>query len=312
MTETSGMGSAGVFAVAGAVAISFSGVFVQIAALPAEQSSFLRTLYAVPVLAVIVLIVKRREHRSLRGTIHFGAVLVGVLEGVEVIAYHASIPSLGVGIATVLSNVQVVFVGIAGVLLFRERPRWWFWGAIPLMLVGVAMINTGSPAGVDRSAVVRGLVIALVGALTYAVYLVALRFLRLKQPQLDTTSIMASVTVGTLIPAAAAALVLGTARPAPTVMGNVWMLALALSTPVLGWWLLTHAIHRIPASFTSVTLLLQPTLALVWGVVLLSQDLTSIQIAGGVVVLIGIGAAQYATVQSRRKSRTSATSEVAK
>lgn len=297
--KTDGAVGAGLCAVGGAVAISFSGVFVQLAGLPAEQSSFLRTLYALPLLAVIVVIIRRRGGRSLRGTVHLSAVGVGLLEGIEVIAYHASIPPLGVGIATVLSNIQVVFVGVAGVLLFGERPRMWFWGAIPLMLIGVAMINGGGSATNDRTAVVHGLIIAIAGALTYALYLVALRYLRLKQPGLDTTTIMASVTIGTLIPAALAAIVLGTATVAPTLIDNVWMIALTVSTPALGWWLLTHAIHRIPASFTSVTLLLQPALALVWGVVLLSQDLTATQIVGGVIVLIGIGAAQHATMKTR-------------
>ncbi len=252
-------------------------------------------------LAAIVVIVRRREGRSLRGTVHMGAVGVGLLEGIEVIAYHASIPPLGVGIATVLSNIQVVFVGVAGVLLFGERPRIWFWAAIPLMLIGVAMVNGGGDGAGDRAAVLHGLLIAIAGAITYALYLVALRFLRIRRPELDTTTIMASVTIGTLIPAAIAALALGTATIAPTLIDNIWMLALAISTPVLGWWLLTHAIHRIPASFTSVTLLLQPALALVWGVVLLSQDLTPTQILGGVIVLLGITVAQHATMKTKAR-----------
>ena len=288
--------------VSGTVAISFSGVFVDLAHLPASQSSFLRTLYAVPLLFIVVVVQMRRQRRPIRSAVHWGAVAVGVLEGLEVIAYHASIPPLGVGVATVLSNIQVVFVGVAGVVVFGERPRPWFWIALPITLGGIAIINTtgdsGRPGAGTGAAI--GVVIAVLGAITYSAYLVALRYLRFRRPQLDTTTVMASVTLGTLIPAAVMAAIQGVARPAPTGIGNLWMLLLAVSTPVVGWWLLTRAIHHLPSSFTSVTLLLQPALALVWGVVLLHEDLVGSQIAGTLVVLGGIALAQHAVIKRRK------------
>lgn len=75
------------------------------------------------------------------------------------------------------------------------------------------------------------------------------------------------------------------------------MIALALCTPVLGWWLLTSSIHKLPASFTSVTLLLQPALALVWGVLLLGEPLDARKAIGCACVLVGIIVAQHANVR---------------
>lgn len=88
-------------------------------------------------LAMFTWWLRRKEPRPLPGLFRPVVIVVGVFEGLEVIAYHASIPPLGVGIATVLSNLQVVLVGLAGVFLFHEQPKPWFWASIPLTLAGV-------------------------------------------------------------------------------------------------------------------------------------------------------------------------------
>jgi drug/metabolite transporter (DMT)-like permease len=66
---------------------------------------------------------------------------------------------------------------------------------------------------------------------------------------------------------------------------------LALGSQVVGWLLLTSSIHHLPAAATSVALLLQPVLALVWGAVLLSEPIGVPQVLGAAVVLVGVALA---------------------
>jgi drug/metabolite transporter (DMT)-like permease len=63
------------------------------------------------------------------------------------------------------------------------------------------------------------------------------------------------------------------------------LFALALVVQVLGWWAIANSLPRLVASRSSLSLLLQPLLATVWGVLFFGEYLTVIQIAGGVVTL---------------------------
>ena len=68
-----------------------------------------------------------------------------------------------------------------------------------------------------------------------------------------------------------------------------WLLALALVAQVVGWLLIAAALPRVPALETSVLLLLQPMLTVLWGLLLFSEYLSGLQWAGVVLVLGGVG-----------------------
>jgi len=51
------------------------------------------------------------------------------------------------------------------------------------------------------------------------------------------------------------------------------------------WWAITRSLPKIKVSRAGLILLLQPTLAVIWGVVLLSEKLTLLQTAGAAVTL---------------------------
>jgi drug/metabolite transporter (DMT)-like permease len=66
------------------------------------------------------------------------------------------------------------------------------------------------------------------------------------------------------------------------------LLGLALISHAAGQGLIAFALAHLPATFSSVGLLLQPVIAAVFAWTLLAEPLVPLQIAGGVVVLIGI------------------------
>src|SRR5262249_2096870 len=71
---------------------------------------------------------------------------------------------------------------------------------------------------------------------------------------------------------------------------NGWILlvGLALISHAAGQGLIAYALAHLPATFSSVGLLLQPVIAALFAWVLLAEPLVPLQIAGGLVVLIGI------------------------
>ena len=71
--------------------------------------------------------------------------------------------------------------------------------------------------------------------------------------------------------------------------------ALALTSQVLGWLLITVSLPRLPAALTSVTLTIQPVGSVILGVILLSEEPTLLQL-GGVAFIV----AALLSIASRR------------
>jgi drug/metabolite transporter (DMT)-like permease len=268
----------------GAVMISFSAVWVRLADVEPARSAFLRVLYALPVLALLVAVHPRRQQvRWVRPL----AVLAGVFLGLDFVAWHASIAIVGAGLGTVLPNLQVVLVGVAGVLLFRERPRPSFWIGVPLVLVGVWILSVVGRPVVSGGSVPLGVVLGVVTAVMYAVSLVLLRIARGREGGGTAVEVLWSLTLGATLVTAVTAAVEGVAGPAGW-PADGWLLALAVGSQVVGWLLLTSSIHVLPAAATSIALLLQPVLAVTWGVLLLAEPVGPSQVAGAAVVLTGV------------------------
>ncbi len=130
----------------------------------------------------------------------------------------------------------------------------------------------------------------------YSGYLLVLRVARMRRPGMGAFDTMFWVTLGATLLTGAFAARAGVAGPAGRWPADGWLLCLALGSQVVGWVLLTSSIHRLPAALTAVTLVLQPVLALVWGVALLGEPLGLPQGLGAGLALLGVAAAQAASL----------------
>ena len=75
----------------------------------------------------------------------------------------------------------------------------------------------------------------------------------------------------------------------PTTTRDWWMvLGLAIVPHCVGQGLIAHALAHLPASFSAVTLLLQPVAAAIWGWLFLKEPLTAAQMGAGAIVVVGI------------------------
>ncbi len=79
--------------------------------------------------------------------------------------------------------------------------------------------------------------------------------------------------------------------------GHGWLLVLglALSAQVIGQSMIAYAFAHLPATFGSLGLYLQPLIAAFYARAVLGEALESVQIFGGVVVLVGIALARHAS-----------------
>ena len=75
-------------------------------------------------------------------------------------------------------------------------------------------------------------------------------------------------------------LVLGADDLAPAWPSAGWLFALALTSQVVGWMLITVSLPRLPAAMTSLILTIQPIGSVLLGALLLAQEPTRLQLVG--------------------------------
>jgi drug/metabolite transporter (DMT)-like permease len=100
--------------------------------------------------------------------------------------------------------------------------------------------------------------------------------------------VLADATIGTMLGAAVIGAMTGDLDLAPSWPSHGWLIVLALTVQVLGWALLTYSLPRLPAITVSLIILGQPMLAVLWGWLLLDESLSVVQLAGVVLVLVGL------------------------
>ena len=261
-------------ALAGAVAISFSPVFYIFSGTNPSTGAFFRMLYALPALALLAYLVRSSDTRSSRTRwMAFGA---GLILAPDMLSYHSSMIFIGIGIATLIGNSQVIIVTLASWKLFGEKPNPAILISLPVVVVGLALISgiaDSEPYGEDP---VKGVIFGMMAAFFYSSFLILFRYSN--RELAPSSSVQLDATAG----AALGLLVLGllplsgyAIEPLdlqPIWPGHGWLIVLALLCQVAGWLAIAHALPRLPAAHVSFAVLLQPVLTLVWGYVILDQD----------------------------------------
>ena len=274
-------------AVVGILIISSSAILVRLAGVSPDTSAFFRAAYALPVLGLVAWLHGRRSgHLAGFSWMAFGA---GLLLGFDLAFWHRAIEWIGAGLATVLGNTQVLFVGLAAWLLHGERPDNAVLAALPVALIGVVLVSGLGGADAYGNAPVAGILFGVCTGLAYAAFLLLFRAAGKKSSSIPR--LLFDATVGAAIAAALVGLLVGHIDWHVRFPEHIWLIALALGSQVLGWLLIAYALPRLPALETSVLLLLQPALTILWASFLFDEHLSSVQWLGAGLVLGGIGLA---------------------
>ena len=284
--------------VAGALLIAFSAILVRFADVPPSTAAVYRCAYAVPVLAALAWR-ERRRFGARPFADHRVAMLAGVFFAGDLVVWHHAIEAVGAGLATVLGNIQVALVGIAAWVFLGERPRRTTIVAVPVVLAGVVLISGVIGDAAYGKAPLLGGVLGILTALFYAVFILLLRqgnadLRRPAGPLLSATAVGAvgSLLIGSL---------LGEIELLPTWPAHGWLVALALTSQVMGWLLISVSLPRLPAATTSIVLTLQPVGSVLLGILLLAEAPSPLQLVGVGVVVLGIVLATLSRVPVIRR-----------
>ncbi|MBS0193153.1 MAG: DMT family transporter [Proteobacteria bacterium] len=270
---------------AGAALISLTGVLVKFAQVPPTVSGFWRMLFGGLMLSIALTAL--RQWRTVRARDVLWMLPPALAFATDLFFWHRSILVVGPGLATLLGNLQVFLMALAGVVWHRERLG-------PRFLLGLAMAFGGLwlLVGQEWRGFTEGYRIGvLYGAFTavcYAVYMLSFRHAQRERSSLHSSQLLAISSLLSALVLAAMALGDGERFAIPDTQTLLALLALGLVGQCLGWVLIARAMPKLPASLVGLLLLLQPVLAFLMDVILFHRATRPVEWLGLALSLAGI------------------------
>jgi len=177
-----------------------------------------------------------------------------------------------------------IFAALIGLSFGLERLSRRFWIAAAISFAGVGFVALGSSGGVSGD--VRGDLLGIATAATWAGYSVAIAPLMQRYSASQISAVVLSL--GWVLIA-----IVGFPQVADQDYGLGWKVWLLLAFATLGPLVVTNllwfrALHRIGASRATLVANLQPFVAAVFALVLLSERMTPLQVVGGILIAGGI------------------------
>jgi len=212
----------------------------------------------------------------------FGAVVFGIW--LNQIGFVYSLRFTTASTAALVFGTLPIFTMIvaraSGVEMLSKR----FVGAAAVSFVGVVLVALGASGEVAGDP--RGIVLALVGAATWAVYSVAIAPLMRRYSPFRISAVGLLLGAAMILPTASRQLAAQSwdLRPLVWVIFVVSVFGPLVLTNVL-WF---TAIDRVGPSRASLFANLQPFLGALFALLLLSERMTPLQIAGGLAIAVGI------------------------
>ena len=217
--------------------------------------------------------------------------LPGIVFAADLAAWHKAFEFTTLANATLLANLASIVVAVVGYLWLRERLGWTFVLGAAVALAGTSVL-LGVDLGRGRDPVI-GDALGLLTACFYASYLLLVKVLRRDFSAAQIMAYSSSVSaVGLLV----IAYVSGEQLVPRTWEAWSAVVALALVSHVGGQGLIAYAMGHLPASFATLSLLVQPVVTATVSWILFAQALSPLQIGGGVLVLGGLVVARRGTL----------------
>jgi drug/metabolite transporter (DMT)-like permease len=266
----------------GAAAIAVAPVFVRLSDTSPAASAFWRMALAAPVLWLWVFASERNSVPTGKTQSKL-LIFAGICFAGDLAAWHWSIAFTSVANATLELNFAPIFVTIGAWLLFGQRVSKLFLAALLVTLAGATLL-IGPNAGTPGNALL-GDGLGVLAGLFYACYMLAIKS---ATATVSTARIMAVSTTVAAVALLPYALLTAEHVLPQSAYGWLILIGMALLAHVLGQSLIAYGFAHLPASFSSVTLLMQPVFAALYAWTLLGEAMGLNQIAGGAIVLLGI------------------------
>jgi len=278
------------YAILGGVFLSFGGILVRFI----DQASpwsilFYRSLTFTVTVAILLLFRDRRKVCERFANIRLLDLLVSFFLAIGFICYVLSLFNTSVANTVLLLSTGPVAAGVLAYLVLGETVRSITWFAMLIAIFGVFVMVSG---GVDGSDFI-GMGYAIAAVLSYACFVVLLRYLGPKR------DMMAPIAIAGLVAAAMCVPMLSPIKAALTISMHDLAIALMLGSVQvgLGFILITLGSRSVPAAQIPLLGLSETALSPLWVWLAINEVPASSTVLGGAIVLIAVLLQGYSALQ---------------
>jgi drug/metabolite transporter (DMT)-like permease len=175
----------------------------------------------------------------------------------------------------------------AGIILLGQRPSGMQLVAIPLAMVGLAMIIGFDWQGLQHEYRI-GVIFGLLTAVCYAGYLLTMRRARtgsryaVPSREIAVLSLIAASMLGL------AAIAEGESLRIPTMNDAIWLVCYGILVHAVGLMFIASSLAKVSTTEVGLALLLQPSLSFTWDVLFFDRPLSVVEGFGAAITLAAI------------------------
>ncbi|KAA9333563.1 DMT family transporter [Adhaeribacter soli] len=266
----------------GIICISIFPVLVKLNLTPGLISAFYRMAIAAALLLPFVILTKGFQLPPVR--VLLLAILSGVFFASDVAVWNIAIQQSTATQATLLTNLAPVWVGVGSYLFLQNKPARNFWIGTVIALLGMVVL-----VGFEFFLELRfdlAFSLGVLSGIFYAVYILLSKYVLERMPVLSfmTVNLLASsVFLGVV------SFLFNEPFSGFSDMGWLVLVIQGIVCQLVAWLLLSYATQHMRATRVSLSLLSQALLASFLAWLFLDEQITLQMIAGGLILLVGIG-----------------------
>lgn len=263
--------------------IAIGPFFVEFSGLAAIESSFYRVLIGGIAFLIIGLIRNEKLPNFRFAWLYMAA---AIMIAIDLFLCNQSILYIGSGLATVLSNLEVIFLLMIGALFFKEKINRSFPITCLCICAGIYFLIQPNLSEMHKNLIV-GVSCALFASFVFSLYLLILKSISNYTPNTSTATnlgvicFFATIIIGIVIaytPQATFALPVSWS-------GIMCVVMYGLISQVAGWWLISEGLKQLNLSTSGVLFLLQPTITYLGDCIFLGRNTGTLQILGCFILL---------------------------
>ena len=269
----------------GAVLISFSPIFVSLVDINPTVSAFYRVFIGGIALTLYLLISRKRF--DFNRTVWFFLFMASIFFAADLWFWHRSVIYVGPGLGTLLANMQVFIMMMAGIFLYKQIPTKVQLFSVPFAVIGLSMI-----VGLDwkelKPNYQAGIIFGLLTAICYSSYLISMRQAQQSKTNIIPIREVASMSLMVSVILAFTVFFENESLIISGINDYLILLMYGIGSHAIGGIMIASALVRVTTTEVGIALLLQPTLSFIWEILFFNRSFTMIESVGVVIVLYSI------------------------
>ncbi len=261
--------------------VSWASILIRLCDSEPTTIAFFRMLFSAIMMACVIPFYRGRWFIGRRDLLI--SILSGTLLGLHFYTWVAGLKITSISSSVVLVTTQPIFVAVLGFIFLKEGIGAGGIIAVIMGLAGSFLVARGD-LSID-AAHVKGDILSLAGAFFAGTYLFLGRFVR---PRVNLVPYVVTVYGTSAVVILLLGIITGSLAAPARGSDYLFFFLMALGPTILGHNLYNYALRHLPAFPVGISILGEPVLATLWGILIFGEKPLPSTLMGGMIIILAI------------------------